>query len=374
MARSPSGGRDRAPSWPPCSARRDALCRQSSSSTSSTAQIRRRLRPRRCRTRSSRSGRRSAGRPRHAAPGYVLRCRHEQVDAGASSGCSPSARAAPEDERRALLAGRSTSGVAPRSPSSPSRTRRSPRHGGSTSSAWSRWRSGSRPTSSSVAPPTSSRSSSRSSREHPLRERPCELFMRALYAAGRQADALGAYDANRAALDELGLEPGEAIRRLQASILRHEAGLTRAERRLARRGRRDRQGARRGPCGPGARAQRRHRPRRAPRLCLRLPQRPPARPRPCLAVRRDDERLGPAVRRAAPALRGGPRATTRAPVPRDAGAAASRSRSAAPADRVDPVRPRARARVRGGGGGGRRRDVRRIGAVSREVLASRARP
>ena len=61
--------------------------------------------------------------------------------------------------------------------------------------------------------------------EHPLRETPCELLMLALYRAGRHAEALAAYDVHRAALDELGLEPGEAVRKLQASILRHEAGV-----------------------------------------------------------------------------------------------------------------------------------------------------
>ena len=52
--------------------------------------------------------------------------------------------------------------------------------------------------------------------------------MLALYRAGRQADALRAYDEHRAALDAIGLEPGEKVRHLQAAILRHEAGLTRS--------------------------------------------------------------------------------------------------------------------------------------------------
>ncbi|HET9287079.1 MAG TPA: BTAD domain-containing putative transcriptional regulator [Gaiella sp.] len=63
--------------------------------------------------------------------------------------------------------------------------------------------------------------------EHPLRERLRELLMLALYRAGRQAEALDAYAAARAALDELGIEPGEGLQRLQAAILRHEAGLSR---------------------------------------------------------------------------------------------------------------------------------------------------
>jgi DNA-binding SARP family transcriptional activator len=63
--------------------------------------------------------------------------------------------------------------------------------------------------------------------EHPLRERLRELLMLALYRAGRQAEALNAYTDARAALDELGIEPGEGLQRLQAAILRHEAGLTR---------------------------------------------------------------------------------------------------------------------------------------------------
>jgi DNA-binding SARP family transcriptional activator len=63
--------------------------------------------------------------------------------------------------------------------------------------------------------------------EHPLRERPRELLMLALYRAGRQAEALNAYTAAREALDELGIEPGEDLRRLQAAILRQDAGVAR---------------------------------------------------------------------------------------------------------------------------------------------------
>jgi branched-chain amino acid transport system substrate-binding protein len=54
----------------------------------------------------------------------------------------------------------------------------------------------------------------------PLRERLREQLMLALYRAGRQADALRAYDAARRTLvGELGIEPGSSLRRLHQQIL-----------------------------------------------------------------------------------------------------------------------------------------------------------
>jgi DNA-binding SARP family transcriptional activator/ABC-type branched-subunit amino acid transport system substrate-binding protein len=61
---------------------------------------------------------------------------------------------------------------------------------------------------------------------HPLRERLRAQLVLALYRCGRQAEALEAYaDARRALVDELGLEPGPDLRRLQQAVLRQEPGL-----------------------------------------------------------------------------------------------------------------------------------------------------
>jgi DNA-binding SARP family transcriptional activator/pimeloyl-ACP methyl ester carboxylesterase len=57
---------------------------------------------------------------------------------------------------------------------------------------------------------------------NPLRERAHAALLRALYAAGRQADALRHYATHREHLtDELGLEPSVALQRLELDILRH---------------------------------------------------------------------------------------------------------------------------------------------------------
>ena len=62
--------------------------------------------------------------------------------------------------------------------------------------------------------------------EHPYQERVAGLLMLAMYRSGRQADALEVYRSVRGRLDdELGLEPSQELRELEAAILRQDESL-----------------------------------------------------------------------------------------------------------------------------------------------------
>jgi DNA-binding SARP family transcriptional activator/ABC-type transport system substrate-binding protein len=64
--------------------------------------------------------------------------------------------------------------------------------------------------------------------EHPLRERLHAQRMLALYRSGRQSEALEAYRQARGALvEQIGVEPGVELQRLQDAILSHDAALDR---------------------------------------------------------------------------------------------------------------------------------------------------
>jgi YVTN family beta-propeller protein len=66
--------------------------------------------------------------------------------------------------------------------------------------------------------------------EHPLRERLRGQLMIALYRSGRQSEALHAYqEARRTLVEELGLEPGPALQRLENAILQQDRSLDLSE-------------------------------------------------------------------------------------------------------------------------------------------------
>jgi DNA-binding SARP family transcriptional activator len=63
-------------------------------------------------------------------------------------------------------------------------------------------------------------------KEQPLRERLWAQLLLTLYRSGRQADALLAYQRARSVLvEELGIDPGAELRRLQAAVLAQDPGL-----------------------------------------------------------------------------------------------------------------------------------------------------
>jgi predicted ATPase/DNA-binding SARP family transcriptional activator len=62
--------------------------------------------------------------------------------------------------------------------------------------------------------------------DNPFRERLWGQLMLALYRSGRQADALETFqEARRVLADELGLEPGPELRRLQEAVLAHDPAI-----------------------------------------------------------------------------------------------------------------------------------------------------
>jgi DNA-binding SARP family transcriptional activator len=67
-------------------------------------------------------------------------------------------------------------------------------------------------------------------RQHPGYERFWEQLIESLYRSGRQAEALGEYgNVKRHLRDELGIDPGARLQRLELAILRGDEPAVHAE-------------------------------------------------------------------------------------------------------------------------------------------------
>lgn len=122
---------------------------------------------------------------------------------------------------------RSRSGAARRTPTWPTRSSPAPRRPGSPSSASSCTSGSPRPGWPAASTTWWLRKLAELVERHPLREGLRGLHIRALYAAGRQAEALESYAGLRERLaDELGLDPGPELAALYRQILDQDPGLS----------------------------------------------------------------------------------------------------------------------------------------------------
>ena len=191
-----------------------------------------------------------------AAPGYRLvlgdaRHRRAAVRGPGRRGPTGSSGAAAPSARPRCSVRRSRCGAARPSPTYRRRRPSRPRRRGSPSSGWPRWTPGSTPTSTCGRHAMLIGELQQLVEEHPLREQGWHRLMLALFRGGRQAEALQAFQRVRAILvDELGVEPGAALRELHQQLLAGDGRATSPRRRRAARRRRCRRSASCRPTSP----------------------------------------------------------------------------------------------------------------------------